>query len=545
MSDTVKPTPTDNNDATVVEQRQPFLLVRTAHEGPCPAAPLEHLPFPTQWDGDTDVDTDDNDEVIVLGIEGSANKVGVGIVRYSKRDYTYHVLANPRTTYCAPAGHGFLPRHTALHHQAHIAALIQTALTEAFPTTSSDDNDVDTAFSSSAQSQQSDKLQATTNSSNGNTRTTISATTTTRKRKRICINYSRISAVAYTQGPGMGAPLQSCAIAARTVSVLWKVPLVAVNHCVGHIEMGRLCCSTPNPVVLYVSGGNTQVLAYDGQQRYAICGETIDVAVGNGLDRVARCLGLSNEPSPGYQIEQLALSYATEYMSQNKVPPLIDLPYTVKGMDISVSGIVTAVEQLSKTLVWKESPKESTRTSRSSSSKPQSQQQQRQQQRTSTSKNTNGSPLEHVPVSPSSICYALQETLFAMLVEITERALAHTGKSNSDVLIVGGVGCNKRLQEMMDAMVLDRNRHPDSSPDGTVDTKSTTQHCIHNNNNKGGKLCAMDHRYCIDNGAMIAQAGMLALQFGESTTALPDSWCTQRYRTDTAKIPWRPKASWH
>ena len=48
-----------------------------------------------------------------------------------------------------------------------------------------------------------------------------------------------ISALACLQGPGMGAPLLSCAVAARILSQMWKVPLVGVNHCVGHIEMGR------------------------------------------------------------------------------------------------------------------------------------------------------------------------------------------------------------------------------------------------------------------------------------------------------------------
>lgn len=72
------------------------------------------------------------------------------------------------------------------------------------------------------------------------------------------------------------------------------------------------------------------------------------------------------------------------------------------------------------------------------------------------------------------LCFSLQETLFAMLVETTERAMAHTGVKQ--VLIVGGVGCNKRLQRMMKKMAEDR----------------------------GGSVCSMDHRYCIDNGAMVS-----------------------------------------
>lgn len=247
----------------------------------------------------------------------------------------------------------------------------------------------------------------------------------------------------------MGAPLQSCAVCARTLSLLWKVPLVGVNHCVGHIEMGRLATGASNPVVLYVSGGNTQVIAYSNQ-RYRIFGETIDIAIGNCLDRFARVIGVSNDPSPGYNIEQEA----------KKGTKFIPLPYVVKGMDVSFSGILTQVQQLAKT------------------------------------------------ERKEDLCFSLQETLFAMLVETTERAMAHTGQNQ--VLIVGGVGCNKRLQEMMRLMVEER----------------------------GGGVSAMDHRYCIDNGAMIAQAGIFALQFGLKTP-IEDSWCTQRYRTDQMKAIWR------
>lgn len=87
----------------------------------------------------------------------------------------------------------------------------------------------------------------------------------------------------------MGAPLVSVAVVARTVAQLWNKPIIGVNHCIGHIEMGRLITGANNPTVLYVSGGNTQVIAYL-QKRYRIFGETIDIAVGNCLDRFARVL---------------------------------------------------------------------------------------------------------------------------------------------------------------------------------------------------------------------------------------------------------------
>ena len=258
-------------------------------------------------------------------------------------------------------------------------------------------------------------------------------------------------------GPGMGGPLQVAAASARALSLVWGKPLVAVNHCVAHIEMGRAVTGAVDPVVLYVSGGNTQVIAYS-EGRYRIFGETIDIAVGNCLDRFARILELSNDPSPGYNIEQLA----------KKGEKFIDLPYVVKGMDVSFSGILSFIEAAAI------------------------------------------EKLENNECTPADLCYSLQETLFAMLVEITERAMAHC--DSKDVLIVGGVGCNERLQEMMRIMCSER----------------------------GGRLFATDDRYCIDNGAMIAYTGLLAYAHGV-TTPLEDSTFTQRFRTDEVHAIWREK----
>jgi N6-L-threonylcarbamoyladenine synthase len=108
----------------------------------------------------------------------------------------------------------------------------------------------------------------------------------------------------------------------------------------------------------------------------------------------------------------------------------------------------------------------------------------------------------------ADLCFSLQETVFAMLVEITERAMAHVG--SNQVLIVGGVGCNERLQEMMGLMAADR----------------------------GGIVYATDERFCIDNGIMIAHAGLLAYETG-FRTPIEDSTCTQRFRTDEVLVKWR------
>ena len=339
------------------------------------------------------------DPLICIGIEGSANKIGVGILCY--RNGAYEILSNPRKTYITPAGQGFLPRETAWHHQQHVVGLVRSALLESK------------------------------------------------------VNTKDIDFICFTKGPGMGGPLQSCAIAARMLSLIWKIPLVGVNHCVAHIEMGRVATKCSNPVVLYVSGGNTQVIAYSNR-KYQIFGETIDIAVGNCLDRFAREINLSNDPSPGYNIEQLAKS-GTNY---------IELPYIVKGMDVSFSGLLTFIQKEAR------------------------------------------DKIKNGLITKEDLCYSLQETIFAMLVEITERAMAHVGADT--VLIVGGVGCNKRLQEMMNLMAQDR----------------------------GASVCAMDHRYCIDNGAMIAQAGIFAYQMGEMHE-LKDTECTQRFRTDAVHVSWR------
>lgn len=246
--------------------------------------------------------------------------------------------------------------------------------------------------------------------------------------------------------------------------------------------MGRLITGATNPIVLYVSGGNTQVIAYSSQ-RYRIFGETLDIAVGNCLDRFARTLHIPNDPAPGYNIEQLA----------KKGKRLVDLPYTVKGMDCSFSGILASVDALAAAygLGGEEQANEEAK------------------------REALGIKIESVDdeeeggkPTRADLCFSLQETIFSMLVETTERAMAHVG--SKDVLIVGGVGCNERLQEMMGIMARDR----------------------------GGSVYATDERFCIDNGIMIAQAGLLAYKTG-FRTPLEESTCTQRFRTDDVFVKWR------
>ncbi|MEL0101318.1 MAG: tRNA (adenosine(37)-N6)-threonylcarbamoyltransferase complex transferase subunit TsaD, partial [Euryarchaeota archaeon] len=196
-----------------------------------------------------------------------------------------------------------------------------------------------------------------------------------------------ISGVAYSQGPGMGACLRIGAAAARTISSKLKVPLIGVNHCVAHIEIGRQQCGCDDPILLYVSGGNTQVIARL-DSRYRVLGETLDIGIGNMLDKFARNHGI---PFPGGpQIEKAALRWKEE----NPNPSIVglELPYAVHGMDLTFSGLLTAANKLVQ----------------------------------------KGHPFD-------AVCWSLQEHAFAACIEVAERALAHTGKS--EILLGGGVAC--------------------------------------------------------------------------------------------------------
>ncbi|KAL0266144.1 UNVERIFIED_CONTAM: hypothetical protein PYX00_011860 [Menopon gallinae] len=308
--------------------------------------------------------------MISIGFEGSANKLGIGIMRDSE------ILANEKETFVTPPGTGFVPSETAEHHRRKILSLLKRSLAKAG------------------------------------------------------ISLRDADIFCYTRGPK---------------------PLVPVNHCVAHIEMGRFITKADNPTLLYVSGGNTQVIAYKNGV-YQIFGETLDIAVGNCLDRVGRHLNLSNDPCTAANLEKCALK-GTRY---------VEIPYVVKGMDVSFSGIVSHCKSVEcKT-----------------------------------------------PQDQYDLCFSLQETVFAMLVEVTERAMAYT--NSKEALIVGGVGCNKRLQSMMEEMVRQR----------------------------GGVVHCTDERFCIDNGLMIAYTGMLMHKSG-CTFSRKDMQCQQRFRTDHVEVRWR------
>ena len=326
--------------------------------------------------------------MLSLGLEGTAHTLGAGIV-----DERCRILANVFSTYRPEKG-GIHPREAANHHAENVMPLLREAL---------------------------DKAE---------------------------VDWSDIDLVSFSQGPGLGPCLRTVATAARALSIKLGVPIVGVNHCVAHLEIGAKATRCGDPVLLYVSGGNTQVISY-ASKRYRVFGETLDIGVGNMLDKFGREVGMPFYSGP--RMEELAKGGKR----------LLELPYSVKGMDVAFSGILTAALELRK----------------------------------------KGEDLE-------DLCLSLQETCFAMLTEVTERAIAHLDKD--EVLLGGGVACNERLQGMVGEMARAR----------------------------GARSSVPPKELCIDNGAMIAWTGILMHRSG-ARMKLEDTAIDQRFRTDEVEVTWR------
>lgn len=326
--------------------------------------------------------------MITIGIEGTAHTLGVGVVDSERK-----VLANVLDMYRPPEG-GLHPREAANHHADVVTGLIVKALEEAR------------------------------------------------------VSMDEIDVVSFSKGPGLGPCLRVAATAARSLALMLDKPIVGVNHCVAHVEIGRATTGCHDPALLYASGGNTQIIAF-ANGKYRIFGETLDVGIGNMLDKLGRELGLGYYAGP--TIEKLA----------KEGDKLLELPYSVKGMDISFSGIMTAAVNLYK----------------------------------------KGYRLE-------DIAFSIQETCFAMLAEVTERAMAHVGKD--EVLLGGGVSQNQRLRDMIREMAEER----------------------------GAEMFVPDRKLCVDNGAMIAWLGNLMYSSGVRMS-IEDTTVEQRFRTDMVDVTWR------
>ena len=351
---------------------------------------------------------------IILGIESTAHTIGVGIVKEGE------VLANQRDMYTTEVG-GIVPMESAKHHALVKMQIYQAALDEAK------------------------------------------------------IKEEDIDAIAFSQSPGLAPCLIEGMRFTKELSEKLQKPIIGVNHCVAHLEIGG-AVGAKDPVMLYASGANTQIIAYSGNSdtqsdgassgedsldcessgKYRVFGETLDFGIGNFIDTVARFMG---EGFPGGPKIQEMASKSENY---------IELPYKVKGMDIALAGIQTKLRQM----------------------------------------------IESGKYKKEDLAYSLQETVFAMLVEVAERALAHTGKT--ELLLGGGVACNTRLQEMCKIMCDERIEKT--------------------------KMFVPGRPLLVDNAAMIAYTGEIMFKAKANVfkhTELDKVDINPRERTDDVEVSWK------
>ncbi len=322
--------------------------------------------------------------MLSLGIESTAHTFGIGIV-----DNKGKILADQRAVFRPPEGWGIKPADAANHHRLHAETVVEKALEEAGT------------------------------------------------------GMKEIAIISVAAGPGMPPCLSAGFDLAEEMAEEYSKPLIGVNHCIAHIEIAKLLTDAKNPIAVFVSGANTQIIGYM-EGRYRILGETQDIGLGNALDKFGRSAGIGFPAGP--KIEELAKN--GEY---------IELPYTVKGMDLSFSGLITHCSRL----------------------------------------------LEKKK-KLGDICFSLQETAFAMVTEVAERAMAHAEKD--ELVVTGGVAANQRLCQMLDIMCGER----------------------------GGKFFACPRKYSGDNGVMIAWLGLLAHKAGNKGIQEVNS----RWRVDEVDADW-------
>lgn len=360
-----------------------------------------------------------SDPFLCLGIESTAHTFSVGIV-----DDRGNVLGLASDTYFPPQG-GLKPNDVVEHHYVVFVDQLKKALRQAG------------------------------------------------------IKIHQIQLIAFSQGPGLGPCLRIGAAVARTLAQKLKVPLVGVNHCIAHVEIGRQACGCEDPLTVYVSGGNTIISAFESG-RYQIFGETIDISLGNLLDMVARDVGIAHPGGP--RIEKLAKQGDHYY----------EFPYVVKGMDLSYSGLYS----FSRKFI--ENHKIVSKSQNNPKILPGPEH----------SNNLNNQKESLKAVFIEDLAYSLQETAFAMLGEVCERAIAHTHKKS--VLLTGGVAANHRLQQLIENI------------------------CKHHNVD----FHVVPKKLAGDNGAMIAWTGLIQYQSGSITT-VEESTIIPKWRMDAVPIPWR------
>lgn len=327
--------------------------------------------------------------MICLGIESTAHTFGVGIV--SDKGGKCNILANEKDSVVTSEG-GLIPRELAKHHYKCAVPILKAALEKA-------------------------KLEM-----------------------------KDVDVISFSQGPGIGNALSVGGVTARAMALANNKPLLGVNHCVAHIEIGKALTGAKDPIVVYVSGANTQIIGYE-KGKYRVYGETLDIGLGNLLDSFGRKMGLGFPAGP---VLDSMYFEGKEYLA---------LPYSVKGMDLVFSGLQTAaVQKIGK-------------------------------------------------VRKEDLAYSLLHNAFAMVAEVSERALAHTEKK--ELLLTGGVAASKSLRGMLERMCKDRK----------------------------AKFFVPPFAACVDSGLLPAWLGLIEHRAG-IRMQIEDSEVKPKQRTDQVEVNW-------
>jgi len=269
--------------------------------------------------------------MICLGIESTAHTIGVGIAEDGR------ILANARHMHKPPQGQGIIPRMAADHHAEFLAPVLSEALATAG------------------------------------------------------IPLKEVDLFSFSRGPGIGQCLRVSCCAAKYLAAKHKKPIIGVNHCHAHLQISAGLLSMKDPLYVYVSGANTQLIVENGlrekgQPRFLVMGETLDMGLGNLFDVFAR-------------EAKFAYPHGSEVARMAEKGGFFPLPYTVKGMNFAFAGLLTSAVR---------------------------------------------SLREH---SSEDACHSLMETAFAELCEASERALCLTGKK--ELTVCGGVAQNSRFCRML------------------------------------------------------------------------------------------------
>jgi len=269
--------------------------------------------------------------MICLGIESTAHTLGIGIVQDGA------VLSNTRDMYKPPSGEGIIPRKAADHHADVFGEVLQKSLSDAG------------------------------------------------------VSLRETDLFSFSRGPGIGQCLRVSCAAAKFLASKRSKPILGINHCHAHLEVSRGLLSMKDPLYVYVSGANTQLITENrssksASPRFLVLGETLDMGLGNLFDVFAREAGIY--PAHGGEVARLAESGG-----------FFPLPYTVKGMNFAFAGLLTsAVREVGKK-------------------------------------------------RNEDICRSVMETSFAEICEASERALCLFGKK--EVTVCGGVAQNRRFCSML------------------------------------------------------------------------------------------------